>query len=431
MNNSDPFRQQRILNYNHKNLYRSSSMQYIPNKMKNMKDSVTENVNINTRYRRNKFLKFKENQNINLYYLKKKNPSFIIINQHMRLNSYQNNIRFPKITLKQNKNTNIDNNNSIHNKKIYNKYQSIKNYKDATTHYSESNPHDSNFILNQKIKIMNDSNLNTNMYNTQFIEEKKNEDYSNKKNTTAGKKLYFNRLMPSDLKLFKNKLFNESSREISNKSNSQENLPLEKGKRIISNSKINSSLRNSKVSTLSKKSLEDKGYQNINLNGVITKVITKLSVDDDSNNKNNDKKNIDYHKIMKHPFIVETFGYDFLRNKKHKYKIYENPFDDKNLASNIHNLIINPNTKKFRNDNLILGQESYKRKNSSDNKKNYKLLSKIGLQRLQKDAMRNLKKKVKASITRMKRVQGNLDTLMENNIKKFKEHRDELINEEL
>ena len=349
----------------------------------------------------------------------------------MRLNSYQNNIRFPKITLKQNKNTNIDNNNSIHNKKIYNKYQSIKNYKDATTHYSESNPHDSNFILNQKIKIMNDSNLNTNMYNTQFIEEKKNEDYSNKKNTTAGKKLYFNRLMPSDLKLFKNKLFNESSREISNKSNSQENLPLEKGKRIISNSKINSSLRNSKVSTLSKKSLEDKGYQNINLNGVITKVITKLSVDDDSNNKNNDKKNIDYHKIMKHPFIVETFGYDFLRNKKHKYKIYENPFDDKNLASNIHNLIINPNTKKFRNDNLILGQESYKRKNSSDNKKNYKLLSKIGLQRWQKDAMRNLKKKVKASITRMKRVQGNLDTLMENNIKKFKEHRDELINEEL
>ena len=188
---------------------------------------------------------------------------------------------------------------------------------------------------------------------------------------------------------------------------------------------------NQEMLDLSKKSLEDKGYQNINLNGVITKVITKLSVDDDSNNKNNDKKNIDYHKIMKHPFIVETFGYDFLRNKKHKYKIYENPFDDKNLASNIHNLIINPNTKKFRNDNLILGQESYKRKNSSDNKKNYKLLSRLGLQRLQKDAMRNLKKKVKESMNKMKRVQCNLDRLMENNIKQFKEHKDELTNEEL
>ena len=430
MNNSDPFRQQRILNYNHKNLYRSSSMQYFPSIIKNMKDSVIENININTRYRRNKFLKFKESQNINLYYLKKKNPSFIIINQNMRLNSYQSNIMFPKISLNQNRNTNKDNNISFHNKKIYNKYQSIKNYKDATTHYSESSPHDSNFILNQKIKIMKDSNLNTNMYNTQFIEEKKNEDYSNKKNTTAGKKLYFNRLMPSDLKLFKNKLFNESSRDMSNKSNSQD-VPIEKGKRIISNSKINSSLRNSKVSSQSKKSFDDKGYQNINLNGVITKVITKLSVDDDASNKNNDKKNIDYHKIMKHPFIVETFGYDFLRNKKHKYKIYENPFDDKNLASNIHNLIINPNTKKFRNDNLILGQESYKRKNSSDNKKNYKLLSRLGLQRLQKDAMRNLKKKVKESMNKMKRVQCNLDTLMENNIKQFKEHKDELTNEEL
>ena len=33
-------------------------------------------------------------------------------------------------------------------------------------------------------------------------------------------------------------------------------------------------------------------YQNLDLNGVITKVITKLSSDEDLNKKNNDKKNL-------------------------------------------------------------------------------------------------------------------------------------------
>ena len=177
--------------------------------------------------------------------------------------------------------------------------------------------------------------------------------------------------------------------------------------------------------------MDDKGYQNLDLNGVITKVITKLSVHEDLNKKNNDKKNIDYHKIMKHPFIVESFGYGFLRNKKNKYKIYENPFDDKKLANYIQNLIINPNTIKFRNDNLISGQEIHRRKSSSDNIKNYKILSKLGLQRMQSDVMRNIRRNVKASLAKMNRVQNDLDILMQNNIKRFKEHKDELINEDL
>ena len=427
MKNSDPFRQRRLFNNTHKNLHRSSLMQYISSKINNMKDSLTENITINKRNKRNKIINSKENQNINLYYLKKKDHSFIKINQNMRLNSCQNNIIYPKIIV--NKNRNIKNDN-FNNKRIYNDNHSKKNYNDATTHYSISNNHDTNFILNQKIKIINDSNLNTNTYNSQFIEEKTNEDYSNKKKSTA-KKIIFNKLIPNDLKIFKNKLFQESSKKTLNKSKSQENLPFEEGKRIISNSQINSSIRNSKISNRSRKSFEDKGYQNLDLNGIITKVITKLSVDEDLNKKNNDIKNLDYHKIMKHPFIVESFGYDFLRNKKNKYKIYDNPFDDKDLANHIHNLIINPNTKKFRNDNLISGHEIHRRKNSSNNIKNYKLLSKLGLQRMQSDVMRNIRKNVKASLAKMNRVQNDLDTLMQNNVKKFKEHKDELINEDL
>ena len=434
MKNSEPFRQRRIINNIHKNLHRSSSMEYISYKMKNMKDSITENISINERNTRNKIIKSKENQNINLYYLKKKNPSFIKINQNKRVNSSQDNIIYPKIALNKNRNNKNDNNNNIYNfnnnKRIYNNYRTKKNYKDATTHYSISNNHDSNFLLNQKIKIINDSNLNTNTYNSQFIEEKTNVENSNNKNSSS-KKIIFNKLIPNDLRIFKNKLFQESSKGTLNKSNSQEHLPLEEGKRIISNSQINSSIRNSKISNISRKSMDDKGYQNLDLNGVITKVITKLSVDEDLNKKNNDKKNIDYHKIMKHPFIVESFGYGFLRNKKNKYKIYENPFDDKKLANYIQNLIINPNTIKFRNDNLISGQEIHRRKSSSDNIKNYKILSKLGLQRMQSDVMRNIRRNVKASLAKMNRVQNDLDILMQNNIKRFKEHKDELINEDL
>ena len=134
---------------------------------------------------------------------------------------------------------------------------------------------------------------------------------------------------------------------------------------------------------------------------------------------------------MKHPFVIETYGYDFLRNLKNEYKIYENPFEDKNLIYNIHNLIINPNTKKFRNDNLIIGADFYKRKNKGELAKNYKLLSKRGYKKMQNSIMRGLKRDVEKNISHMHRIKLKLDILMENNIKKFKEHREELINEEL
>ena len=45
--------------------------------------------------------------------------------------------------------------------------------------------------------------------------------------------------------------------------------------------------------------------------------------------------------------------------------------------------------------------------------------------------MRNFKKNVEDNILYMKRIKGDLNILMEKNIKKFKEHREELINDEL
>ena len=50
--------------------------------------------------------------------------------------------------------------------------------------------------------------------------------------------------------------------------------------------------------------------------------MTKLPTDKDINNSSRSSKNIsDYHNIMKHPFIIESYGYDFLRNLKDEYKI--------------------------------------------------------------------------------------------------------------
>ena len=432
MKYSDPFRKTRILNNNRKNLHHSSSMQYISHNIKNFNDSITENININDGKKRGKILNLKKYQNFNFNYPKKKNFSALKLTKNLRLNSCQNNIIYPKIYINKNRNMKNEHNNNIFNyanKKLYNNYLANKLYKDATTHYSLGNQQDTNFLLDKKIKIINDPNLNT--YNSQLIEEKSNEEYSSNKNTSA-KKLYFKKLIPNDLKLYKNKLFDDSKQETLNKSNHQENTVVDKDKGILTNSKINSSIRKSKISNNSRRSFDEKGYQNLELNGVVTKVMTRLTIDEDSEiNKASDEKKVDYHKIMKHPFIQESYGYDFLRNKKNQYIIHENPFDDKDLAYYIHNLIINPNTKKFRNDYLILGQEFNRRKHSNSIDKNYKLLSKNGFLKLQNSVMQNLRRNVKESVANMNRVKVDLDILMKNNIQRFKEHREELINEEL
>lgn len=447
MEYGDSFRRIKLLNNNPKNFRHSSSMNSISINRNNKPNSRQENNNIKIRKKKDKILstsslaliknpnKTKNNdqtkelcisnnsryKNSN-YLLPNYNQNILLNNRkknNSNLNSSQNNEQniYPNIYLNKNRNISQDNINiNTHNsKRKLCRNNSLNDLKrETTTFYSLSKNPYSNFLLDKRIRILNEPNPST--YNSKLLEENNipNEYAINDSN----KKILYNKLLPNDLKTYKEKLFNESNNKNISNSKSQENIP---------------PITNIKKFDSKKSFDEEKNFENIEFNGVVTKVITKLPVEKNLNGKNNEDNlnNIDYHKIMKHPFVIETYGYDFLRNLKNEYKIYENPFEDKNLIYNIHNLIINPNTKKFRNDNLIIGADFYKRKNNKEIDKDYKSLSKQGYKRLQNDIKRNLRKNVEKSILNMKRIKCDLDILMENNIKKFKEHREELINEEL
>jgi hypothetical protein len=360
-----------------------------------------------------------------------KESSYLKYNNHLNLAKNKKNKNkniYPPIYLNRKediKNANLNNN-------YYKNYLNNDIKRECSTFYSLGNNINSNFLLDKRIKIINDPqqhilNLNEENDNINIIDD---HGISN-----SSRKISFNKLLPNDLRIYRGKLFNNTKKRV-HRSKSQESIPTIEVDKIMSNKKMNSCVggdnNKTKSSDLSKNIEDEKNFENIEVNGRITKVMTKLPTDKDINNSSRSSKNIsDYHNIMKHPFIIESYGYDFLRNLKDEYKIYRNPFDDKELIYNIHNLIINPNTKKFRNDNLIIGADFYKRKNNKEIDKDYKSLSKQGYKRLQNDIKRNLRKNVEKSILNMKRIKCDLDILMENNIKKFKEHREELINEEL
>ena len=447
MEYGESFRRIKLLNNNSKNLHHSSSMNSISINRNNKPNSRQEKNNIKIRKKNDKILSTSSlaliknhNKNKNNNQTKElcisnnsryKNSNYLLPNysqnilikthnkNNSNLSSSQNNEQniYPNIYLNKNGNISQDNiNNNSHNtKRKLCRNNSLKDLKrETTTFYSLSKNPYSNFLLDKRIKILNEPNPIT--YNSKFLEE--NNIHNGYGNNDSNKKIFYNKLLPNDLKTYKEKLFNESNNKNISNSKSQENIP---------------PINNMKKFDSKKSFDEEKNFENIEFNGIVTKVITKLPVEQNFSEKYNEYNlnNIDYHKIMKHPFVSETYGYDFLRNLKNEYKIYENPFEDKNLIYNIHNLIINPNTKKFRNDNLIIGAEFYKRKNKAELAKNYKLLSKRGYKRLQNSIMRGLKKDVEKNISHMHRIKLKLDILMENNIKKFKEHREELINEEL
>ena len=440
MKYSDPFRRLKLINNNPKNRKPCASMEPISINRNNLLNSKTENNSIK-KLKRNKLLSSSSlNLNNRYNYIQNNYCHDIKNNKESSYLKYNKNLNLAKN--KKNKNKNIyppiylNRNEEINNANLNNNY--YKNYlnndikRECSTFYSLGNNINSNFLLDKRIKIINDPqqqilNLNEENDNINIIDD---HGISN-----SSRKISFNKLLPNDLRIYRGKLFNNTKKRV-HRSKSQESIPTIEVDKIMSNKKMNSCVggdnNKTKSSDLSKNIEDEKNFENIEVNGRITKVMTKLPTDKDINNSSRSSKNIsDYHNIMKHPFIIESYGYDFLRNLKDEYKIYRNPFDDKELIYNIHNLIINPNTKKFRNDNLIIGADFYKRKNNKEIDKDYKSLSKQGYKRLQNDIKRNLRKNVEKSILNMKRIKCDLDILMENNIKKFKEHREELINEEL
>ena len=244
--------------------------------------------------------------------------------------------------------------------------------------------------------------------------------------------VFNNKLVSKDLKKFNKKLFGESSERILCNSKTQYFIPHVESDKITSNSNTNNNvIKKVIIKENSKKNQdEEKNFVNIEFNGILTKVITKLPNNKDISEKS-DAEDIDFHKIMKHPFIKESYGYNFFKNVKYEYKIKENPFEDKDLIYNIKNLIINPNTKLFRNENLIAGADYYKRKNNNESNKNYKLLSKQGYKKMKNSIKRHLKKRIEKNLLNIERIKNDLGILIEKNIKKLKKNEEEIFNGEL
>ena len=130
---------------------------------------------------------------------------------------------------------------------------------------------------------------------------------------------------------------------------------------------------------------------------------------------------------MKHPLLLETFGYKFLRNLNNNYTIYKNPLHDQDLIQKIHHLIINPNTKQFRNANLVfISTGANKERKVSAPPINYKLLSEKGFLQIRKNKFTKIHKEIKEKTKNLGKIIGKINALMERNKQIYKDKKQEI-----
>ena len=85
----------------------------------------------------------------------------------------------------------------------------------------------------------------------------------------------------------------------------------------------------------------------------------------------------------------------------------------------------------FRNGNLMHNSAGfYKKRNVSSTDKNYKLLSKKGYVRLKNYKINRFKLDVEENVQHIEQIRERINLLMEKNKKIFKEHKEEIENEE-
>ena len=286
---------------------------------------------------------------------------------------------------------------------------------------------ENNFLLDKRIKIIKKPQTSELNVNDRNKSAKKIDKYEIEFNYKYQK--MFDRKLPlNDLRNYKTILFEESKilQDV-------QKVPDNKEEKVFPNKKFNKSIKNSENKDMENNELQNKSknsennFETIELHGVVTKVMTKLPKTEANKSQ---LGNEDFHKIMKHPLLLEQFGYKFLRNLSRDYKIFENPLDDRDLIKKIHHLIINPNTKLFRNGNLMYNSAGfYRKKNDSAPPKDFKLLSKRGFIRLKNSKINKFKQDVEDNFQHIEDIKEKINLLMEKNKRKFKEHKEELDNE--
>ena len=180
-------------------------------------------------------------------------------------------------------------------------------------------------------------------------------------------------------------------------------------------------------------------YDVIELGGKMNYVATKLTKPKNKNEKNlnrskslinlNLKKKQDFHFLMKHPFSNSYFCSSFINqltdnnnnsytnNFSEKFQNLNNPLNDKDLTDKLHNLILNPNTSKIRNGELLLMYKKFPKgtfynigKNNNNN--NYDLLYNEELKKLEKTKYRKYIIKLNKTMERAKSIQKKLNNYL-------------------
>ena len=347
---------------------------------------------------------------------------------------------YSKITTKEINNENTLNMN--YNQKTYRKENDfIKNNKLIKKQYFQNipfhskreiktfyKPNNINFLLDKRIKIIKKPQRSEQKFKNRNNSVPKINKYELEFNYKY-KKMFDRRLPLNDLRNYKTILFEESKIQqngFNDLTKNQENVFSNKKLIKIKKSENKNNTNNNNSIEKDTKNLES-NFETIELHGIITKVMTKLPLPE---RDNIDNINEDFHKIMKHPLLKEQFGYNFLRNLDRDYKIFENPLKDNDLIQKIKHLIINPNTRIFRNGNLMYNSAGfYRKRNDNTPKKDYKLLSKKGYIRLKNSKMNKLNQDIEENVQNIEDIKDKINLLMEKNKQKFKEHKEELDNE--
>ena len=154
---------------------------------------------------------------------------------------------------------------------------------------------------------------------------------------------------------------------------------------------------------------------------------TKILINDENLSLDNEKE--DYHHLMKNPFSISSFGYKFIRNKKKIKDLNKNPLNDFELINKIRNLIVNPNTREFRNEALL---KDYKKKykNKKLNTIDYKFLSKNGIEKIRKIKMNKYATQLEKNNEIVEDIKIRYDKLLEKNKREFIQQKQEVENEE-
>ena len=135
--------------------------------------------------------------------------------------------------------------------------------------------------------------------------------------------------------------------------------------------------------------------------------------------KNKDKP--DYHFLMKHPFSNNYFCGSFINHLTffnnnsyindycERFQNLENPLNDNDLILKLHNLILNPNTNKIRNGELLLMYKNFPKGTFYGNKNINENIVDKELKKLEKTKYGKFVNKLNKTMQKAKEMQKELD----------------------